>query len=108
MTKASWLRAVLCLTVLPACQATTPTGEPASAPAAEAPATHPLDPLTADEIRTAVAVARGDARLANAAFHLVTLQEPSKADVLAWQPGKTLGRLSRLQAMTPAAVYEAL
>ena len=108
MTRASWLSVVLCLIVLPACQASAPTGEPASAPATEAAAPHPLDPLTTDEIRTAVAVARGDARLANAVFHLVTLQEPLKDDVLAWRPGKTLMRLSRLQAMTPAAVYEAV
>ena len=106
MTRASWLTLVVCLIVAPACQAPEPTSEPSSPPATEVAATHPLDPLTTDEIRTAVAVARGDARLATAAFHLVTLEEPSKADVLAWLPGDTLVRLSRLQAMTPAAVYK--
>ena len=67
---------------------------------------HPLDPLTEDEIRTAVATARTDARLAAAAFPSITLHEPAKADVLAWQPGRTVPRHARLQAMTAGSVFE--
>ena len=46
-----------------------------------ATATHPLDPLTPDEIRTAIETAKKDARLAGAAFPSITLDEPAKAEV---------------------------
>jgi primary-amine oxidase len=71
-------------------------------------AVHPLDPLTADEIRTAVQIAKSDTRFADAAFTSVAVQEPPKADVLAWQPGRTLARSARVQAMTAGGVYELL
>ena len=54
--------------------------------------THPLDPLTADEINTAISAARTDARLAGAVFPSITLQEPPKSDVLKWQRGQALRR----------------
>ena len=69
-------------------------------------ATHPLDPLNSDEIRLAVQIARSDARLAGAAFPSVALQDPAKADVLAWQPGRPIARQARVQAMTPGGFYE--
>ena len=78
----------------------------ASLQAAAAPPVHPLDALTAEEIALAVQLARADARLAGAAFPSVALLEPAKADVLAWQPGQVLPRQARLQAMTPAQVYD--
>src|SRR5687767_14945463 len=78
----------------------------ASLQAAAAPPIHPLDALTGDEIALAVRLARGDARLASAAFPSVALLEPAKADVLAWQPGRALPRQARIQAMTTAQVYE--
>lgn len=71
------------------------------------PASHPLDPLTADEIAAAVQVAKTDTRLAGAMFTAVALAEPAKADVLAWQPGRPLARQARVQAMTRDTVYEA-
>ncbi len=73
---------------------------------AAAPPVHPLDALTGDEIALAVRLARADARLASAAFPSVALLEPAKADVLAWQPGRALPRQARIQAMTPAQVYD--
>jgi primary-amine oxidase len=76
-----------------------------------AAARHPLDPLTADEIRLAVQVAKSDARFAAAAFPSIALQDPPKAEVLAWQPDKAdkpMGRLARVQAMTAAGFYELL
>src|SRR5688572_623322 len=78
----------------------------ASLQAAAAPPVHPLDALTGAEIALAVRLARGDTRLASAAFPSVALLEPAKADVLAWQPGRALTRQARIQAMTPAQVYD--
>jgi primary-amine oxidase len=69
-------------------------------------AAHPLDPLTADEIRVAAQVARTDARFARAQFASILLDEPAKADVIAWRPGTTLARQARLVVMTSASVFE--
>lgn len=69
-------------------------------------AVHPLDPLTVDEIRVAVAAAVADARFAGAAFPSVVLQEPAKADVLAWRPGQPLVRRASVQAMTADRTWE--
>ena len=58
----------------------------------EAPA-HPLDPLSVEEIETAVAVLRqaGDVD-ADTRFPLITLDEPDKTGVLAWRPGQSFAR----------------
>ena len=69
-------------------------------------AAHPLDPLTADEIRVAAQVARTDARFARAQFASILLDEPAKADVIAWRPGTTMARRARLVVMTSASVFE--
>ena len=69
-------------------------------------AAHPLDPLTADEIRVAAQVARADSRFASAQFASMRLNEPAKADVTAWQPGTTLPRQARLVVLTSASVFE--
>ncbi len=54
---------------------------------------HPLDPLTAVELRTVVRVLRGEGRVDDdSLFPLVTLDEPEKARVLAWKPGEPAGR----------------
>jgi primary-amine oxidase len=79
--------------------------EAAPAPTAATP-THPLDPLSGDEIRTAVAVVRADSRFATAAFHAIAAEEPAKADVLAWRPGRSPRRVAALQAMTINGVVE--
>src|SRR5580765_7431313 len=49
---------------------------------------HPLDPLTPDEIRAAARIARMDARLSQAKFASILLNEPAKAQVNAWRPGQ--------------------
>ena len=67
---------------------------------------HPLDPLTPDEIRAAGRIARMDARLADAQFASILLNEPAKAAVMDWRPGQVLPRQARLVAMTPATVFE--
>ena len=69
-------------------------------------AAHPLDPLTADEIRVAAQVARADSRFASAQFASMLLNEPAKADVTAWQPSTTLPRQARLVVLTSASVFE--
>jgi len=67
---------------------------------------HPLDPLTPDEIRAAARIARTDARLSQAQFASILLNEPAKAQVNAWRPGQTLPREARLVAMTATSVFE--
>ena len=66
---------------------------PAAAPAA-APATrHPLDPLTNAEIEAAAKILRGAPQWpANGAFSTIVLNEPPKADVLAFKPGAPINR----------------
>lgn len=84
-------------------------GPAPAASATSAPATassHPLDPLTEEEIRIALRAAHGDARLTSAAFPSITLNEPPKSAVLAWQPGQPGARHARLLAMTADKVYE--
>jgi primary-amine oxidase len=49
---------------------------------------HPLEPLSGEEIEAASALLKRAAGLSDAVrFVFVTLAEPAKADVLAWQPG---------------------
>jgi primary-amine oxidase len=67
---------------------------------------HPLDPLTPDEIRAAAQVARMDARFARAQFASILLNEPAKADVIAWRPGGTLPRQARLIVIAPTGLFE--
>ena len=69
-------------------------------------AAHPLDPLTPDEIRVAAQIARMDVRFAHAQFASILLNEPAKADVIAWRRGSTLPRQARLIVMTSANVFE--
>jgi primary-amine oxidase len=58
---------------------------------------HPLDPLTADEVRGAVAAARATGRLADEArFASITLLEPPKDQVLAFEPGDRVDRHVRM------------
>jgi primary-amine oxidase len=58
---------------------------------------HPLDALTADEIRTAVALVRDGGRLGEGAlFSTVTLDEPTRDAVADFQPGQPVDRRLRL------------
>jgi primary-amine oxidase len=84
------------------------TAVPAGGGAAQPRMPHPLDPLSADEVRTAIAAARADARFAAAAFASITLDEPPKASVLAWRRGQQMTRQARLQTMTADSVFELL
>ncbi len=106
------IRASLAVAVLLAgCRAAPPAAPADTTPATAAPApagAHPLDPLSADEIRVAVDTARSDPRLARAAFSLVNLVPPPKAEMLAWQPGQPVPRQARIDAVTPESTYEVL
>jgi primary-amine oxidase len=68
---------------------------------------HPLDALSADEITAAVATLHS-AGLADAEtrFPLIDLDEPSKAAVLAWQPGQPERRSAFVVARRDRTVYE--
>ena len=65
-----------------------------------------MSSLTPEEIRTAIRTARGDARLAGAAFPSIAVLDPPKAAVPAWQPGRMPVRQARIVAMTSERVYE--
>jgi primary-amine oxidase len=78
---------------------------------ADSAASHPLDPLTADEIRTAVSVLRS-AGIAGpqARFADVELWEPAKGDVQAFRAGDPIERRVRARLVTGSelAVVEAV
>ena len=66
-------------------------------PEPSAPVAHPLEPLQADEIRTAVAAVWESGRLVEGAlFSTVTLDEPSKEVVLGHRPGDPVQRRVQL------------
>ena len=58
---------------------------------------HPLDPITPEEIKAAVAAARADGRLGEAArFATITLEPPSRETLAAFRPGTPVERRVRL------------
>ena len=60
-------------------------------------AAHPLDPLDAAELASAVAIARAEKKLPEGVFFpQVALKEPSKELVRSWTPGKPLARRAGL------------
>jgi primary-amine oxidase len=64
---------------------------------AVAPPAHPLDPLRAEEITTAVHAVRATGRLDDTAlFSMVTLDEPAKDAVLRHRPGDPVDRRVRV------------
>ena len=82
------------------------------APAASAGgAKAPLDPLTSEEIATAFQVIEESRELpATAFFPIVSLQEPPKAEVLSWSPGRPFAREAFAQVYDRAAnrLFEAV
>ena len=71
----------------------------------------PLDPLTGDEITTAFRVIEESRDLpATAFFPIVALQEPPKAEVLSWSPGRPFRREAFAQVYDRAAnrLFEAV
>jgi primary-amine oxidase len=79
--------------------------------AAIAPINHPLEPLTLDEIAAAVAIVRSQEPInAQFRFPCVTLHEPEKSVVLAFQPGDSINRKAFLILLDNATghTYEAI
>jgi primary-amine oxidase len=73
--------------------------------------THPLEPLTADEVTAAVAAVRATGKLDDAArFASITLVEPAKAELAAFADGGEVERHVRLSIVTgpEAAVTETI
>ena len=70
---------------------------PSAASAAAEEARHPLDPLTAGEIRQAVHILRRDRGAGERwRFAGIELAEPDKPSLLAWQPGDAVTRHARV------------
>jgi len=81
------------------------------APVAIATSTHPLEPLTGEEIATAVSLVKDSGYAGQKSrFVLAVLQEPEKEAVLNWQPGDRVPREVFLQVLDNAdgKVYEAV
>jgi primary-amine oxidase len=75
---------------------------------AQAP-THPLDHLSAAEHWTAYQVIRGSGEISDeATFLYATLQEPPKAEVLAWQAGASFRREAFVHLLDDGTGYEAV
>src|SRR5882672_5958287 len=56
-------------------------------------ATHPLEPLSTNELRSAIDVLLKENRISTNSFiPIVVLQEPPKEQVLAWRPGMSIRR----------------
>jgi len=67
-----------------------------------AAARHPLDPLSAEEIRQAVTILRGDGWVRAATrFVSVTLHEPPKSEVAAFVPGQIVRREAFVVMLDP-------
>jgi primary-amine oxidase len=70
---------------------------------------HPLDPLSAAEIRTVVAVLQRAGYSDSATrYALIDLDEPAKKDVLAWTPGQPFARRAFVIARRDRTVNEAI
>ena len=72
---------------------------------------HPLDPLTADEIIEAAGILKAQRRLgAKVRFETIVLKEPEKSDVLNFQPGDPIRRDAFLVVLDneEEATYEAI
>lgn len=70
---------------------------------------HPMDGLSGQEIRRAVKILQNRHLVDPASrFPLVTLQEPAKAFVLAWQPGQAVPRSAFVIVKQGARTFEAV
>lgn len=74
-------------------------------------ATHPLAPLTTNELRAAGAILLQENKITtNTLLPIVTLREPSKEAVLQWRPGASVPREANVTAyeLESHRVYEAI
>jgi primary-amine oxidase len=85
--------------------------QPSSGRAPRVTAGHPLDPLSAYEIRQAVMIFRADARATSAMrFVSVSLHEPPKREIASIRPGRAFRREAFVVALEPREhqTYEAV
>ena len=85
--------------------------KPLSATAIKTLVSHPLEPLTPDEISAAVTIVRSQKSLAESVrFATVTLHEPAKASVLGFKAGDTIEREAFIILLdnATAKTYEAV
>ena len=79
-----------------------------AASAQDARPEHPLDALTATELRQVKQVLAADGKLGpKARVHAVDLDEPAKATVAAWRPGMALPRRAVAVVSEAGSVHEA-
>jgi primary-amine oxidase len=72
-------------------------------------ARHPLDPLTATEYSTVIAVLRESNKVAdNSRYPLIVLREPAKDRVLQWQEGQPLARQAFVIVKKGPRTFEAI
>ena len=67
---------------------------------------HPLDALSGSEIETAATVIKAGVKGGGLRFQNITLSEPPKAAVVAWQPGDAIARRARALAVDGMRVLE--
>jgi primary-amine oxidase len=73
------------------------------------PVKHPMDPLTAQEYSAVLAVLKGSNRISDACrYPLITLNEPSKSEVLKWKPGDALKRQAFVVVKDGPRTFEAI
>ncbi|MFB9269195.1 tyramine oxidase [Bradyrhizobium erythrophlei] len=76
--------------------------------APQATATHPMDALTADEIRTVMDVLRSAGKVDTAARIVsITLDENAKDEVRAWRAGQPFARRAAATILSNSNLYEA-
>lgn len=77
--------------------------------AAQGAAQHPLDALDASEITATTAILKNAGHVDNTTLIAsISLQEPPKADVLAWKPGDAIPRSAKAVLRRNATTIEAL
>ena len=70
--------------------------------------THPMDGLTADEIRAGVDVLRGAGKFGDAGrIVFMTLDENAKDEVRAWRPGQAFARRAAATLLNDGRLYQA-
>jgi len=111
---ATALRRVKASAILVACVAAILAAGPSGSTQTPDPSTtssprHPLDPLSAGEVKAAIAALATAGRVDEFALYpLVTLEEPPKVAVLAWRPGQAISRRAFIITKQGRATFEAI